>query len=168
LREIDVLVGRSRLKTKSRVRAVREAYGSTSNFIREFSADFRNPTIFGKQRFPRKVEQIYNNLRLMNTRPAQGFPRKWNAVCAQCGEPSGPRHLLYECLAHAEARAKMRAGFESDMQQRVEENKVVRDVQKKEVIPWGSNAILQEVPSRVADFIGAIIPTLGLFDHVAV
>jgi hypothetical protein len=164
-RDINTHVAKSRLKTKSRLKAVEKAEGTTAEFIKGFSPDMRNPVIYGKQKLPRKVEKIYCSLRLNNTRPAQGFA-KWSPFCTQCGKPAGPRHLLFTCPAHAPARAVLRDGLRSDMMARKEENKCLRPVQRKKVVHWRDDAILQESTVRVGTYLQAILPTLPFFDHL--
>ena len=164
-RNINTHVAKSRLKTKSRLKAVEKAEGTTAEFIKSFSPDMRNPVIFGKHKMQRKVEKIYCSLRLNNTRPAQGFA-KWSPLCTQCGKPAGPRHLLFTCPAHTAARVVLRDGVRSDMLARREENKCLKPAQRKKVVHWRDDAILQEATNRVDAFLHDILPSLPFFDHL--
>ena len=124
----------------------------------------RSPAIFNKLKPPKAVEKAHSFLRLNNARPAQKFA-KWSPLCAQCGMPASSRHLLFSRPPHADERLKLHKGIQADMAHRREENKRLQPAQRKKIVGWRDNLILQECATRVGSFLAEVLPGLPFFDH---
>ena len=60
----------------------------------------------------------------------------------------------------------MKVAIQRDMDEREEDNKTLKECQKKKIIKWNDDAILQESVERVGEYLQEIFPRLGFNDHL--